>query len=73
MSEIMAVVEAAKAYAQQTKRWIVLPLHGTLSVDEQDKVNYRVDHISLNKTRFSLGSIIMALYHLLSLSVGCKV
>ncbi|XP_034326251.2 probable ATP-dependent RNA helicase DHX34 [Magallana gigas] len=38
MSEIMAVVEAAKAYAQQTKRWIVLPLHGTLSVDEQDKV-----------------------------------
>lgn len=40
LSEIMAVVEAAQIYAQNTKRWIILPLHGTLSVDEQDKVNY---------------------------------
>ncbi|XP_035824394.1 probable ATP-dependent RNA helicase DHX34 isoform X2 [Aplysia californica] len=38
MSEIMAVVEAARAYAQQMKRWIVLPLHSALSVEEQDKV-----------------------------------
>ncbi|XP_059177423.1 probable ATP-dependent RNA helicase DHX34 isoform X2 [Physella acuta] len=38
MSEIMAVVEAAKAYAQQMKRWIVLPLHSALSIEEQDKV-----------------------------------
>ncbi|GFS00064.1 pre-mRNA-splicing factor ATP-dependent RNA helicase DHX15, partial [Elysia marginata] len=38
MSEIMSVVEAAKAYAQQMKRWIVLPLHSALSVEEQDKV-----------------------------------
>ncbi|XP_078313868.1 putative ATP-dependent RNA helicase DHX34 isoform X2 [Crassostrea virginica] len=38
LSEIMAVVEAAQIYAQNTKRWIILPLHGTLSVDEQDKV-----------------------------------
>uniref|UniRef100_A0A2C9JVF9 RNA helicase n=1 Tax=Biomphalaria glabrata TaxID=6526 RepID=A0A2C9JVF9_BIOGL len=38
MSEIMAVVEAAKAYAQKTKRWIVLPLHSALSIEEQDKV-----------------------------------
>ncbi|BFY97868.1 hypothetical protein BsWGS_00907 [Bradybaena similaris] len=38
MSEIMAVVEAARAFAQQTKRWIVLPLHSSLSVEEQDKV-----------------------------------
>ncbi|XP_066278325.1 probable ATP-dependent RNA helicase DHX34 [Branchiostoma lanceolatum] len=38
MSEITAVVEAARLYAQQTKRWIVLPLHSTLSIEEQDKV-----------------------------------
>ncbi|KAK3098811.1 hypothetical protein FSP39_023323, partial [Pinctada imbricata] len=38
LSEILTVVEAAKAYAQNTKRWIILPLHGTLSIEEQDKV-----------------------------------
>ncbi|XP_035673880.1 probable ATP-dependent RNA helicase DHX34 [Branchiostoma floridae] len=38
MSEITAVVEAGRLYAQQTKRWIVLPLHSTLSIEEQDKV-----------------------------------
>ncbi|XP_078668798.1 putative ATP-dependent RNA helicase DHX34 [Branchiostoma floridae x Branchiostoma belcheri] len=38
MSEITAVVEAARLYAQHTKRWIVLPLHSTLSIEEQDKV-----------------------------------
>ncbi|CAG2240965.1 DHX34 [Mytilus edulis] len=38
MSEIMSVVEAAKIYATNTKKWIILPLHSALSVDEQDKV-----------------------------------
>ena len=38
MSEIMSVAEAAKAYSQKTKRWIILLLHSTLSVAEQDKV-----------------------------------
>lgn len=38
MSEIAAVVDAAKEYAVRTKSWIVLPLHSTLSIDEQDKV-----------------------------------
>ena len=38
MSEIMSVVEAAKTYAQKTKRWIILPLHSALSIEEQDKV-----------------------------------
>ncbi|XP_032240622.2 probable ATP-dependent RNA helicase DHX34 isoform X1 [Nematostella vectensis] len=38
MSEISAVVDAAREYAQRTRRWIVLPLHSSLSVDEQDKV-----------------------------------
>ncbi|XP_070213312.1 probable ATP-dependent RNA helicase DHX34 isoform X2 [Littorina saxatilis] len=38
MTEIMSVVEAARMYGQQTKRWIVLPLHSALSVEEQEKV-----------------------------------
>ena len=38
MSEISAVVDAAEEYAQQTQRWIVLPLHSALSIEEQDKV-----------------------------------
>ena len=38
MAEITAVVNAAKEYAQQSRRWIILALHSSLSVDEQDKV-----------------------------------
>ncbi|XP_038065791.1 probable ATP-dependent RNA helicase DHX34 isoform X2 [Patiria miniata] len=38
MSEISSVTEAAKLYAAKTQRWIVLALHSTLSVAEQDKV-----------------------------------
>ncbi|NWS77891.1 DHX34 helicase, partial [Crotophaga sulcirostris] len=38
VAEIGAVLEAAQTYATQTQRWIVLPLHSTLSVAEQDKV-----------------------------------
>ena len=40
MKEIMSVVDAAKGYAQKTKRWIILALHSSLSVAEQDKVCY---------------------------------
>ncbi|XP_076319099.1 putative ATP-dependent RNA helicase DHX34 [Tachypleus tridentatus] len=38
MSEISTVVEAANVYAEQTQKWIILPLHSTLSLAEQDKV-----------------------------------
>ncbi|NWW46393.1 DHX34 helicase, partial [Pedionomus torquatus] len=38
VAEIGAVQEAAQAYAARTQRWIVLPLHSTLSLAEQDKV-----------------------------------
>lgn len=38
MSEIQAVVDAAKEYNLKKKTWIVLPLHSTLSLAEQDKV-----------------------------------
>lgn len=39
VTEIMTVVEAAKLYGQQVKRWIILPLHSSLSVEEQEKVD----------------------------------
>ncbi|XP_029475820.1 probable ATP-dependent RNA helicase DHX34 [Rhinatrema bivittatum] len=38
VAEITTVLEAAQAYAAHTQKWIVLPLHSTLSVAEQDKV-----------------------------------
>lgn len=40
MSEITAVVDAAKEYSQKKNNWIVLPLHSTLSISEQDKVKF---------------------------------
>ncbi|XP_006898695.1 PREDICTED: probable ATP-dependent RNA helicase DHX34 [Elephantulus edwardii] len=38
MAEISIVLEAAQTYANHTQRWVVLPLHSTLSVADQDKV-----------------------------------
>lgn len=38
MTEISVVEEAAKGYAEKTNKWIILPLHSTLSLEEQDKV-----------------------------------
>lgn len=38
ISEITAVVDAAKEYSIKKNNWIVLPLHSTLSIAEQDKV-----------------------------------
>ncbi|XP_006868300.1 PREDICTED: probable ATP-dependent RNA helicase DHX34 [Chrysochloris asiatica] len=38
MAEISTVLEAAQTYATHTQRWVVLPLHSTLSVADQDKV-----------------------------------
>ncbi|XP_072344012.1 probable ATP-dependent RNA helicase DHX34 [Scyliorhinus torazame] len=37
-AEIAAVADAARAYANLTQRWIVLPLHSGLAAMEQDKV-----------------------------------
>jgi hypothetical protein len=37
MAEITAVSDAAKLYGQQTNRWIVLNLHSSLSIEEQDR------------------------------------
>ncbi|XP_069500655.1 probable ATP-dependent RNA helicase DHX34 [Ambystoma mexicanum] len=38
ITEITTILEAAQTYASHTKRWIILPLHSTLSIAEQDKV-----------------------------------
>ncbi|XP_068601686.1 probable ATP-dependent RNA helicase DHX34 [Brachionichthys hirsutus] len=38
LAEISAVQEACQVYATHTSRWIVLPLHSTLSLAQQDKV-----------------------------------
>ena len=37
MEDIGAVAEALRDYAARTRRWLVLPLHSALSVDDQDK------------------------------------
>lgn len=38
MTEISTIQEACQVYATHTRRWIVLPLHSTLSLAQQDKV-----------------------------------
>jgi HrpA-like RNA helicase len=40
MSDIQRIYEAAKEYASETKRWIILQLHSSLGIDEQEKVNF---------------------------------
>lgn len=39
MGEIETVAMVAREYAEKTQRWIVLMLHSTLSIAEQDKVH----------------------------------
>ncbi|KAJ8256636.1 hypothetical protein COCON_G00187880 [Conger conger] len=38
VAEISTILEACQTYATHTSRWIVLPLHSTLSLAQQDKV-----------------------------------
>jgi ATP-dependent RNA helicase DHX34 len=38
LSDMQSVYDAAKEYAIESKRWIVLLLHSSLSISEQDKV-----------------------------------
>uniref|UniRef100_A0AAY4DCZ2 DEAH (Asp-Glu-Ala-His) box polypeptide 34 n=1 Tax=Denticeps clupeoides TaxID=299321 RepID=A0AAY4DCZ2_9TELE len=38
VAEISTVLDACQIYATHTNRWIVLPLHSTLSLAQQDKV-----------------------------------
>ena len=38
LNEIGTVAEALREYAAKTRRWVVLPLHSSLSADDQDRV-----------------------------------
>uniref|UniRef100_A0A3Q4AE59 Uncharacterized protein n=1 Tax=Mola mola TaxID=94237 RepID=A0A3Q4AE59_MOLML len=38
VAEISTIQEACQIYATHTRRWIILPLHSTLSLAQQDKV-----------------------------------
>lgn len=38
LNEIQSVVDAAKEYSEKDQNWIVLPLHSSLSMQDQDKV-----------------------------------
>ena len=38
LNEIQSVVDAAKDYAEKNQNWIILPLHSSLSMQDQDKV-----------------------------------
>lgn len=38
MAEITAVIDVAKSYNERDGTWIVLPLHSSLSIVDQDKV-----------------------------------
>lgn len=38
LTEITTVVDAATEYAEKNKNWIIMPLHSSLSIADQDKV-----------------------------------
>lgn len=38
LNEITSIVDAAKEYADKSNNWIILPLHSSLSIADQDKV-----------------------------------
>lgn len=40
MAEITAVVDAARVYCEKVDSWIILPLHSSMSLTEQDKVMF---------------------------------
>lgn len=39
LNEITSVVDAAKEYSEKSNNWIILPLHSSLSIADQDKVS----------------------------------
>lgn len=38
LNEIQSIADAAKEYAEKNQNWIILPLHSSLSMQDQDKV-----------------------------------
>ncbi len=53
MNEIATLVDEVKTYATQSQRWIVLPLHSALSIEEQDRVR---PHLYITHTPRSLST-----------------
>ena len=51
MEDIGTVAEALRDYAARTRRWLVLPLHSALGVDEQDKARLLKAHSLLAYTK----------------------
>jgi hypothetical protein len=43
MSDIKRLYDAAKEYAAETKCWIILQLHSSLSIEDQDKVHTKTN------------------------------
>lgn len=55
LNEITTVIDAAKEYAEKNNNWIILPLHSSLSIADQDKVmNYL--HYNSSKSQIYLYS-----------------
>ena len=52
MSEITAVADAAKEYCKNKNNWIILPLHSTLSIADQDNVISYIIFYFENKLTF---------------------
>ena len=43
MNEIASLLQEARLYAQETGRWVILPLHSALSIEEQDRVSGNIE------------------------------
>lgn len=47
LNEITTIIDAAKEYADKKNNWIILPLHSSLSIADQDKVKPFYRHFSV--------------------------
>lgn len=52
LSEITSIADAAKEYAEKSNNWIILPLHSSLSIADQDKVWKMIDRRKSERNSF---------------------
>lgn len=59
MGDMLAVTEGVREYveAKSPRRWVVLMLHSSLSVEEQDKVRCKTTMLPMNSFFFVTGFI----------------